>query len=92
MLDLIYQQTNELRGFKKEIGESFSTFPDSVPGAGVEPARVLPHRCLRPARLPIPPSGHFLKGGAKVADFFLKASVFIFKKYLKANLISKQCL
>ena len=29
----------------------------AVPRAGVEPARVLPHWCLRPARLPIPPSG-----------------------------------
>jgi hypothetical protein len=28
-----------------------------VPGAGIEPARVLPHWFLRPARLPIPPSG-----------------------------------
>ncbi len=31
-----------------------------VPGAGIEPARVLPHWFLRPARLPIPPSGRFL--------------------------------
>ena len=29
-----------------------------VPGAGIEPARVLPHRFLRPTRLPIPPPGH----------------------------------
>ena len=29
-----------------------------VPRVGVEPAQVLPHWCLRPARLPIPPSGH----------------------------------
>lgn len=28
-----------------------------VPRAGVEPARVLPHWCLRPTRLPIPPPG-----------------------------------
>ena len=28
-----------------------------VPRAGVEPARMLLHWCLRPARLPIPPSG-----------------------------------
>ena len=31
VLDLIYKQTNELRGEKKEIGESFNTFPDSYP-------------------------------------------------------------
>ncbi len=30
-----------------------------VPWAGVEPARVLPHWCLRPTRLPIPPPRHF---------------------------------
>ena len=30
---------------------------NKVPGAGIEPARVLPHWCLRPTRLPIPPSG-----------------------------------
>ena len=58
VLYLIYQQTNELRGVKKEIGENFNTLPNSVPRAGVEPARELPHWCLRPARLPIPPSGH----------------------------------
>ena len=37
VLDLIYQQTNELRGEKKESGESFSTFSASVPRPGVEP-------------------------------------------------------
>ena len=36
VLDLIYQQTNELRGKKNKKGESFSTFPASVPGAAVE--------------------------------------------------------
>ena len=29
-----------------------------VPGAGVEPAHPFGHWCLRPTRLPIPPSGH----------------------------------
>ena len=29
-----------------------------VPRAGIEPARVLPHRFLRPTRLPIPPPRH----------------------------------
>ncbi len=29
-----------------------------VPGAGIEPAQHCCHWCLRPARLPIPPSGH----------------------------------
>lgn len=31
VLDLIYQQTNELRGVEKKSGESFSTFSASVP-------------------------------------------------------------
>ena len=39
VLALIYQQTNELRGLNKKSEESFSTFPASVPGAGVEPAQ-----------------------------------------------------
>ena len=42
VLDLIYQQTNELRRGNKKSEESFSTFPASVPRAGVEPARVAP--------------------------------------------------
>ena len=37
VLDLIYQQTNELRGVEKESGESFSTISASVPRPGVEP-------------------------------------------------------
>ena len=42
VLDLIYKQTKKLRGLEKENEESFSTFPASVPRAGVEPARVAP--------------------------------------------------
>ena len=34
VLDLIYQQTNELRGIEKKNGESFSTFSASVPRPG----------------------------------------------------------
>ena len=45
-----------------------------VPRAGVEPARVLPHWCLRPARLPIPPSG--LESGCKGSANFLIAKSF----------------
>ena len=57
VLDLIFQQTNELRGGKKEKGERNSSFSNSVPRPGVEPGWMLLHWCLRPARLPIPPSG-----------------------------------
>ena len=42
VLDLIYQQTNELRAGKKENGESFSTFSVSVPRPGIEPGWVAP--------------------------------------------------
>ena len=35
VLDLIYKQTNELRGLKEKSGDSFNTFSASVPGAGV---------------------------------------------------------
>ena len=34
-----------------------------VPGAGVEPAQPCGYWCLRPARLPIPPSGLVFSGG-----------------------------
>ena len=37
VLDLIYQQTNKLRGVEKKNGESISTFSASVPRPGVEP-------------------------------------------------------
>ena len=37
VLDLIYQQTNELRGGQNEKGESFSTLSHSVPRIGLEP-------------------------------------------------------
>ena len=36
VLDLIYQQTNELRGVEKKSGESFSTFSASVPRPGTK--------------------------------------------------------
>ena len=37
VLDLIYQQTNELRGCEKEKGERNTSFSNSVPRPGVEP-------------------------------------------------------
>ena len=42
VLDLIFRETNKLRGNKNKIKESLDTFPDSVPRAGVEPARIAP--------------------------------------------------
>ena len=42
-----------------------------VPRPGVEPGWILLHWCLRPARLPIPPSGQlFLNCGAKLSSLF----------------------
>ena len=43
-----------------------------VPKAGIEPARVLPHRFLRPTRLPIPPLRHgfFASNAAAKIQFF----------------------
>ena len=42
VLDLIYQQTNELQSPKKVLGRRFESSPQLVPRAGVEPARVAP--------------------------------------------------
>ena len=57
MLDVIYQETSKLRGRKnKKSPEKTGDF-SQVPGAGVEPAQPRGHWCLRPTRLPIPPSG-----------------------------------
>ena len=42
VLDLIYQQTNKLRGEENKNGESFSTFSVSVPRPGIEPGWVAP--------------------------------------------------
>ena len=40
VLDLIYQQTNEVRGVEKKSGESFSTFSASVPRPAFEIIKV----------------------------------------------------
>ncbi len=42
---------------QKWLTDSSSVSHFLVPGAGVEPAQPCGHWCLRPARLPIPPSG-----------------------------------
>ena len=47
VLDLIYQQTNELRGVEKKSGESFSTFSASVPRPGTKHRN---HRKTREAK------------------------------------------
>ena len=50
-------QNNHLQGYETEKSPEKTEDFDSVPGAGVEPAQPRGHWCLRPARLPIPPSG-----------------------------------
>ena len=57
VLEYIFQETNVLKGEKKEETDEKSVSSVSVPGAGIEPAQHRCHWCLRPARLPIPPSG-----------------------------------
>ena len=58
LLDAIYQETNRLYGCENKKSSEKSEDSDCVPGAGVEPAHPFGHWCLRPTRLPIPPSGH----------------------------------
>ena len=55
-----------------------------VPKAGIEPARVLPHRFLRPTRLPIPPLRHVLhrvKRGCKNTENFIHSKQLEKKNY-----------
>ncbi len=54
-----------------------------VPETGLEPARPCEHWSLKPARLPIPPLGHFAT--AKVQLFFFMAKIFFKKKGFGAN-------
>ena len=49
-----------------------------MPETGLEPARPCEHWSLKPARLPIPPLGHFAV--AKVQLFFFMAKIFFEKK------------
>jgi hypothetical protein len=58
VLDWIFQNINELQKEKTEGSDKKPIPSVSVPGAGIEPAQHCYHWCLRPARLPIPPSGH----------------------------------
>lgn len=54
---LIYNINSTLPHKKTGTSDENSSKFRLVPRAGVEPARVLPHWCLRPTRLPIPPPG-----------------------------------
>jgi hypothetical protein len=61
--------TNILQEQKKEETDKKSVSSVSVPGAGIEPAQHCYHWCLRPARLPIPPSGPEKTGLRKYKNF-----------------------
>ena len=82
VLDLIYQQTNELRVGKKENGESFSTFSVSVPRPGIEPGWVAP-LVFETSASTDSAIWAFLKCDAKVRIFFVQANfLHIFLKKL----------
>ena len=59
LLSLITYGDGRFGGFEKRKGSKFCSLSAIVPRAGVEPACQRRHWCLRPARLPIPPSGHY---------------------------------
>jgi hypothetical protein len=58
VLEWMFQNTNDLQNKKTEDKDKKSLSSVSVPGAGIEPAQNCFYWCLRPARLPVPPSGH----------------------------------
>ena len=60
----------------KKRGAKFFAPLFSVPRAGIEPARMLLHWCLRPTRLPIPPPGQGGFHGANVEVFYYCAKFF----------------
>ena len=80
MLDVIYQETNKLQGQKNKKSSEKSEDFSWVPGAGVEPAHPFGHWCLRPTRLPIPPSGHAGSGRQPCWKMNCKGIIICFKK------------
>ena len=60
------------QNMKQKTERVFQLSPFQYPDPGSN-RDGLPHWCLRPARLPIPPSGQLLNCGAKVALFFVCA-------------------
>ena len=66
VFDLIYQQTNELRGKNKKARKVCQLSPLRYPEPGSN-RHGSPHWCLRPARLPIPPSGPFICAPVRAA-------------------------
>ena len=78
VLDLIYQQTNELRVGEKENGESFSTFSVSVPRPGIEPGWVAPLVFETSASTDSAIWAHIFRFAvAKVCFFYLSTKFFV---------------
>ena len=76
---------------KTEKVEKLSPFQYPDPGSNRDG---LPHWCLRPARLPIPPSGQLLNCDAKVRLFFIHANffmVFLKKLFVFLAIMVKSC-
>ena len=48
----------DIEGKDKGDSGNFYQKSPSVPEVGIEPTRPCGHWCLRPTRLPVPPSGH----------------------------------
>jgi len=85
------KQQMDLEHKKSRNFEKLTKNSGFVPGAGLEPARVLPQWCLRPSRLPIPPPGHFSCGLQKYGILFFIQSFQIISCYnteLQSNLFS----
>ena len=57
LIKLSHSFTDHFENKKTDIIKKLSDYAGSVPRAGLEPACPCEHRCLRPARLPIPPPG-----------------------------------
>ena len=70
-----WEHTNKKKRVKYLIYKYLALF--LVPRPGVEPGWILLHWCLRPARLPIPPSGHSVELRCKGKKYILKFQIFI---------------
>ena len=70
--DIIYIKTEKPVNMVYRV---YLVYP--VPRAGVEPARPCSHWCLRPTRLPIPPSGHWVNNGGLVRLFRIGLQMYL---------------
>lgn len=89
--EIIYLINSSLDSKKAGVKANFRDYSGMVPRAGVEPARPCGHRCLRPARLPIPPSGpvhNFLsEAGCKCIQTLLNSQQIFLSKINICNVV-----